>query len=167
MSPGAHPALPGTRRRLLAALAALGAAGMAAGASAWAAGRQLPLASALAHEIDAALARGQPLVVMVSLHGCPFCEVVRNNYLAPMREREGLPVVQVNMHDAQALRDAQGHESSHDAQVRAWGVSVAPTLLFLGQGGQELAPRLAGGDNDFYSALLDRRLETARAAISR
>ncbi|QXL85777.1 hypothetical protein KUD94_02240 [Comamonas sp. NLF-1-9] len=129
--------------------------------------RQLPLAANLPREIEAALAHGQPLVVMVSLHGCPFCEVVRNNYLAPMHEREGLAVVQVNMRDAQALRDAQGQESNHDAQVRAWGVSVAPTLLFLGQGGQELAPRLAGGDNDFYSALLERRLETARAAISR
>lgn len=154
-----------TRRRTLAALA------VAAGASAtWpvhAAGRTLPISSALAQELASALARHQPLVVMVSLHGCPFCEVVRNNYLAPMHEREGLPVVQVNMLDPRAIVDLDGSPTTHAALVRAWAVKVAPTLLFLGPGGKEVAPRLEGGANDFYSGLLDRRLETAQQNISK
>lgn len=104
---------------------------------------------------------------MVSLHGCPFCTIVRNNYLAPMHEREGLPVVQVNMLDPRTTIDLAGKTTSHAAQVRAWGVKVAPTVLFFGQEGREVAPRLAGSPNDFYSSMLDSRLETARQAIFR
>lgn len=150
------------RRRALAALAGLGAL---AALPVRAAGRSLPLSSALPQELAQALAQHQPLVVMVSLHGCPFCEEVRNNYLAPMHEREGLQVVQVNMRDPRAIVDLGGAATTHDALVRAWDIKVAPTLLFFGPGGREVAPRLAGGPNDFYSGLLDSRLEAARQTI--
>lgn len=153
-----------TRRRTLAALAV--AMGTSAAWPAQAAGRILPISSALPQELASALERHQPLVVMVSLHGCPFCEEVRNNYLAPMHEREGLPVVQVNMLDPRAIVDLDGTPTTHAALVRAWAVKVAPTLLFFGPGGREAAPRLAGSPNDFYSGLLDRRLEAARQIIS-
>lgn len=158
MTPGRAPTL--TRR---AALLALAAAGCASGVHA--AGRTLPPSTALPQEIARALAQGQPLVVMVSLHACPFCEVVRNNYLAPMHEREGLPVVQINMLDDRPTTDPTGHATTHGALVRAWGVKVAPTLLFLGKGGAEIAPRLAGGETDFYAATLDSRLEQARKHV--
>ena len=153
-----------TRRRLLAALAGLGAL---TALDARAANRTLPVSSALPQELAAALARHQPLVVMVSLHGCPFCAEVRNNYLAPMHEREGLQVVQVNMLDPRATVAPTGEPTTHEALVRTWGITIAPTVLFLGRGGQEVAPRLAGGPNDFYSAMLDSRLEKAREAISK
>src|SRR5690606_36093912 len=130
-----------------------------------AAGRSLPISSALPQELAQALAQHQPLVVMVSLHGCPFCAVVRNNYLAPMHEREGLPVVQVNMLDPRATVALSGEPTTHEALVRAWGIEIAPTVLFFGQDGREVAPRLAGGPNDFYSSMLDNRLDTARHAV--
>ena len=81
-----------------------------------------------------------------------------------MHEREGLQVVQIDMLEQRATVDLTGQATTHGALVRAWGVKVAPTVLFFGKGGAEMAPRLAGGDNDFYSGLLDRRLETARKA---
>ena len=57
----------------------------------------LPPAIALPEELALALATGSPLVVMVSLEGCPFCKIVRESYLVPMRQEQGLPVVQVDM----------------------------------------------------------------------
>ena len=89
-----------------------------------------------------------------------------NNYLAPMHASQGLPVVQVDMHGAQATRTPQGQGITHDALVRAWGVKVAPTVLFLGRGGREVADRLVGGSPDFYHAYLERRLEQARRTIA-
>ena len=162
MTSAAPPTAPATlpRRHWLLTLA-----GMGAGLPLWAAGRTLPTSTSLPHELAGALQRGQPLVVMVSLHGCPFCEVVRNNYLAPMREREGLAVVQIDMLEARATRDMQGKTTTHEALVRAWNITVAPTVLFFGAQGKEVAPRLAGGDNDFYSAYLDNRIEQARKTI--
>ena len=46
-------------------------------------------------------------------------------------------------------------------------MKTAPTVLFLGPGGQEVADRLVGGSPDFYSAYLDGRLERARQALGK
>lgn len=152
------------RRRQLAALA-LGTL-LAGRADMAAAKAMLSLSASLPDELARALAKGAPLVVMVSLHGCPWCEEVRNNYLAPMHAGEGLPVVQVDMRGPQATRTPQGQVVTHDALVRAWQVKVAPTVLFLGREGREVADRLVGGSPDFYHGYLERRLEQARKAVA-
>ena len=154
---------PLSRRQGLWALMGLG---LAALVPARAAELELPLSESLPDEVARAVKAGQPLVVMVSLHRCPWCEMVRNNYLAPMRAREGLQVVQVDMLGPHMTRAPDGEELTHDELVRQWGVTMAPTLLFLGRDGQELADRLVGGSPDFYSAYLDGRLERARKALT-
>ena len=158
------PRLSLSRRQGLRALALLGL-GASGVAPARAAGKTLPLSASLPDELARALKARQPLVVMVSLHRCPWCEEVRNNYLAPMRAQERLPVVQVDMLSPRQTRDLQGAPTTHEALVRAWDVKVAPTVLFLGPQGKEVAERLVGGSPDFYSAYLDRRLALAREAV--
>ena len=149
-----------SRRRSLHALGLL-----ALGRPVWAAGKALPLSVSLRDELAVALKARQPLVVMVSLHGCPWCKLVREHYLAPMHAQEGLPVVQVDMRSTARSRAPDGAATTHDALVRGWGVKVAPTLLFLGPGGAEVAERLVGGATDFYAASLDKRLAQARQAL--
>lgn len=152
-----------SRRQGLLAVLGLG---LAAALPARAAAPSLPLSESLPDELARAARAGQPLVVMVSLHRCPWCEMVRNNYLAPMRAREGLQVVQVDMLGTHMTRTPEGEDVTHDELVREWGVTMAPTLLFLGRQGHELADRLVGGSPDFYSAYLDGRLERAREALA-
>ena len=126
----------------------------------------LPPSKSLAQELAAALGAGKPLVVMVSLHGCPFCKAVRQSYLAPMHRDEGLAVVQVDMQSRQATRDFKGMATTHDALIRGWGIKLAPTLLFFGRGGNEVAERLAGASvPDFYGAYLDERLAAAKQRL--
>lgn len=126
----------------------------------------LPLSESLADELAQALRKGQPLVVMVSMHGCPFCKVARENYLGPLHEQQGLPVVQLDMRTARLVRDFKGASVTHDALSRRWGIRVAPTVLFFGRDGREVAERLVGGYiPDFYGAYLDDRLQQARAAL--
>lgn len=126
----------------------------------------LPPATALPLHLEQALGKGQPLVVLVSLHGCPFCKVARENYLLPMWRDQSLPVVQVDMRSSLVLRDFGGAQTTHDAQVLAWRVRMAPTVMFFGRGGAEVAKRLVGaGTPDFYGAYLDERLATARKAL--
>ena len=148
-----------TRRTALALLAAAPAWGRAAPA------KTLPPSHSLRAELARALAARQPLVVMVSLHGCPWCKLVRESYLAPMHADDGLPVVQVDMRSTRRTETADGQPTTHDALVRAWGVRLAPTLLFLGPGGREVAERLVGGSPDFYGGYLDQRLEAARRSL--
>lgn len=127
---------------------------------------ELPLAHNLKDELASALEKRQPLVVMVSVGGCPFCKVARNNYLAPLHEQEGLPVAQLDMGSRDRLQDFRGVTVTHGDLVRQWKIRVAPTVLFFGRGGVEVAERLVGGYiPDFYGAYLDQRLAQARASL--
>jgi len=127
---------------------------------------ELPAPASLADELSAALRAGRPLVVMASLEGCPFCRLVRDSYLAPLRTETGQPVVQLDMGSAQTVRDFKNGITTHKDLLRAWGVKVAPTLLFFGKDQREAAPRLVGAAiPDFYGAYLDERLRTARQGL--
>lgn len=127
---------------------------------------ELPPAHNLKDELAAALERREPLVIMVSLQGCAFCKVVRNNYLAPMHEQERLHVAQVDMGSRDRLVDFRGTTTTHGELVKQWKIRIAPTVLFFGRGGLEVAERLVGGYiPDFYGAYLDQRLEQARASL--
>ena len=120
----------------------------------------------LADELRNALRKGNPLVVMVSLEGCVFCKIVRESHLVPMHKQSGLDVVQVDMRTQQVTRDFSGATATHQLLVQSWGVRVAPTVLFFGPGGVEVAERLTGGYiPDFYGAYLDERLAKARLRI--
>ena len=150
-----------SRRRFILAGGAACAFGVANAAPA-----SLSTAVSLADELAQALKKGGPLLVMVSLEGCPFCKVARENYLGPLREQQGLAVVQVDMRSNRMLKDFKGASLTQDELVRSWRIKVAPTVLFFGRGGVEVAERLVGGYiPDFYGAYLDERLRLARAAL--
>ena len=155
-------ASPIARRRLLLGGALVLATSVSHGAE-----MALPPAYAFPQHLAAALARGLPLTVMVSLPGCPFCKVVRESHLAPLLREQAMAVVQVDMGSTLPLLDAQGQAGTHAEQVRRWGVKVAPTLLFFGRQGNEVAERLVGALlPDFYGAYLTQRLETARQSLA-
>jgi hypothetical protein len=92
--------------------------------------------------------------------------VARDHYFDPLRRQEGVPVFQIDMRSTVALRDFKRVAVTHDQLVRAWGIKVAPTILFFGAGGKEVAERLEGGYlPDFYGAYLEQRMQQARAAV--
>lgn len=150
-----------SRRRLLFA------AGLAAATGTVTAGDAvLPMAQALQDHLAQALRKGDPLVVMASLDGCPFCHVARQNYLVPLVREHALLIVQVDMNSPLPLRGFDGKPVTHGQQIRAWGIRVAPTVLFFGRGGTEAAPRLVGASlPDFYGAYLDQGIAAARKSL--
>lgn len=147
------------RRALLVALAA---GGLGAGTVRAAA---LPAPGSLASALALALRRGEPLVVMVSTEGCAWCKLVRDNYLGPLRRDQGVHAVQLELGSRAGLVGFDGAAATHDELLRRWRVQVAPTLLFFGREGREVAPRLVGVAPDFYGAYLDQRLVTARRSL--
>lgn len=125
----------------------------------------LPTPQSLQEELSKALQHKQPLVVMVSLEGCPFCREARRSHLVPM-QKAGFPVVQLDMRSAQNVLDFHGRTTTHDQLIRQWRISIAPTLLFFGPGGKEVAERMEGGYlPDFYGPYLDDRLAKGRQSI--
>jgi thioredoxin-related protein len=147
------------RRHLLAALPFWAAL---SNMSVMAAERELPTSKSLQSEIAAALKTSKPLIVLVSLDNCPFCKIARENYLIPISREQSLQVVQVNMGHTTAIADAMGKRTTQAALISSWQIKAAPTILFLGKDGQEIAPRLVGGStSDFYGAYLQERIDRA------
>lgn len=157
------------RRKWLAALAG-GAAVSALGFSipVWARDSALPVPASLAEAARAAMEKGEPLVLLVSLPGCPYCELVRRNYLLPGRKNANLQAWQLSITDATTpLMGFDGKPTSAAAQINALKAGFTPTVLFLGPTGEELAERLVGaGSPDFYGFYLEERLTAARKLLA-
>ena len=126
----------------------------------------LPVPASLQDELARALKAGQPLVLMVSLDGCPFRKIARENYLAPLVRDQGLRVAQINMQHKESVKDIRGTNKTHEQLISELGVTIAPTLIFYVPAGREVAERLVGiGSEDFYGAYLDQRVAMARAGV--
>jgi thioredoxin-related protein len=125
----------------------------------------LPASVSLPEELESAIKIKEPLIVMVSLAGCPYCRMARNSYLGPM-QKKGFPIVQIDMRSDQQVMGFLGQMLTHDQMVKQWRVSIAPTLLFFGPKGQELADRMEGGYlPDYYGSYLDERIALARKTL--
>ena len=139
--------------------------------AAWAQAKDtaLPVPASLPQAALAAKAKGEPLVLLISLPGCVYCEQVRRSYLLPMRADKGvgLQAWQLNVSDTTTtLIGFDGHRTTAAKQATAWKATFTPTVLFIGSNGQELAERLVGiAVPDFYGAYLDQRLATARQSV--
>ena len=152
------------RRRFSKALA-----GALALSAAWAQAKDtaLPVPTSLSQAALAAKAQGQPLVLLISLPGCVYCELVRRSYLMPLLPEAGLQAWQLDITNRSALLIGfDGKPTTAAAQVKAWKATFTPTVLFIGSQGQELAERLIGiAVPDFYGAYLEQRLAMARKVL--
>lgn len=135
-----------------------------------AAGPALPAPVDLRSEARVAQARGVPIVILFSLPDCPYCEVVRRNYLVPLAkqgERRTRPLVrELELTATAPLRGFSNEATSGKILAERYQVKVAPTVVVLDSAGQLLAAPLAGGDvAGMYGAYLDGALEQARATM--
>lgn len=156
------------RREFSGAIAAaLGIPALGVFTPAFAKDTALPVPASLPEAALTAAGKGEPLVLLVSLPGCPHCEMVRRNYLLPGRKNGGLQAWQLSITDATTpLLAFAGTATTAAAQVKAWNASFTPTVLFFGPQGQELSERLVGATiPDFYGAYLEERVSSARQAL--
>lgn len=164
-APGRPPSRP-RRERLLSRRQALALALLALPMAVARAESALPRPASLRDAAAAAVERGRPLVLLASLPGCPYCERIRLSHLLPLARELGDGVVQIDVGSNVALLDFKGRPTTHDAVATLLRSRFTPTVMFVGRDGEELAERLVGaGLPDFYGALLDQRLETARLAL--
>ncbi len=131
----------------------------------------LPAARNLAADGKNAEQSGLPLIVFVSLAGCPHCEVVRRSHLLPLlRDVAGTPkkaiIRQVEINGNERLRDFNGKEMSHAEFARHHKASVAPVVFFFNAKGELLtAPLIGSMIPDFYGAYFDAGLNEARSKL--
>ncbi len=129
----------------------------------------LPAADDLQQASALALAEGKPLLLMFSLPECPYCRVVRRNYLAPLlrhpQPAERPHIRELMMTGRQAITDFDGTVTTPAALAKRFHVAVAPTLVFVDAAGEKLVDPLVGGDHAFYDAYLERALQESRRRL--
>lgn len=117
---------------------------------------------------DAALAkqRGIPLLVLMAADYCTYCQYIEKHFLKPMiisGDYQDKVIIRVLYIDGfTPVKDFDGRSVMPDEVAARYQATLTPTVLLLGPGGEELAPRLVGiSSKDFYGAYLDQRIETA------
>ena len=158
------------RRRFLFAASALGL-GLAPAPRAGAdAGAELPPATDLQADGRLATARRLPIVILFSLPGCPYCEIVRRSHLAPMlrdplQSRRAL-IREIGVDGDHAVVGFAGEPTTHARIARAHEVRAAPVVAFWDGAGKPIAEPLKGMLlADFYSAYLEAALATAESKL--
>ena len=97
-----------------------------------------------------ALDAGQrlPILLLVSREHCPFCVQIKRDILGPMIKGEDykgrLLIRELYIDLGTSVIDFSGAKISSADFAHKLGVSLTPTLLFLGTNGEELAERLVG-----------------------
>ena len=129
----------------------------------------LPVPRSLRAAAQAAATRGEPLVVMTTLQGCVYCDLVRNSHLVPMLKEGAVIAVQVDVRDrATTMQGFDGETTTPAALTDGWKARFTPTVMFFGPDGRERAERLVGvAVPDFYRDYLEGRLASARQALKR
>lgn len=151
-------------RRILSALAACL---LVTGGAARAADALAPLADLHADGLQAQREH-KPLVLMFSLPGCDYCEVVRRNYLLPLtRDKAGAALVrEAELTGEQALIGFDGKPTTPRQLAARYHVRVAPTVVLVDGQGRLLTAPLAGGDiSGMYGAYLDNAFGEARRKL--
>lgn len=114
---------------------------------------------------------GTVIVALFTLPGCPFCAAIRREqlrHLAREQATRGVRVVEYDLGDRAAFDGAHPREAASPAALAATlGIRLAPTVVFLGPDGSELAERLVGYSSpDFYGAYLEQRIGQARERLA-
>lgn len=129
----------------------------------------------LAADAKSAANTGVPLIVLVSLPGCPHCEVVRRSHLLPLLRsgRDGPPtqkplIRQININGRDILRDFSGQTTTHAEFASRYKISIAPVVMFFDAQGELVTEPLVGSKiPDFYGAYFDAALTEATLSVQR
>lgn len=110
--------------------------------------------------------QGKPVVILFSMPDCPYCKVVRENYLAPLLRQEPAaqrPIIrEVDVSGSTRFTGFDGKQLTHREFASAYGVYFAPSVIFLDAKGKPLAEPLVGGDTaGMYGAYFDRSMAEA------
>jgi thiol-disulfide isomerase/thioredoxin len=117
--------------------------------------------------LEASRTGRMPIVLMFSRAGCPYCIALRRDslrHLAAEAPQRGVLFFELDVADGRPI--GAGSAVTGMSLAREFEVTVTPTVVFVGPGG-ELAERLLGyGSRDFYNAYLDERIELARKRLA-
>jgi thioredoxin-related protein len=131
----------------------------------------LPPASDLMADAKRVESTGAPLIMLISLPGCPHCEMVRRSHLLPLLQAgvsSRKPLIrQVELNGQDMMRNFAGRAMTHAEFARQYKFKIAPVVMFLDSKGNMLTEPLVGSMiPDFYGAYFDAALAEATSKLT-
>ena len=124
----------------------------------------------LAADARLAAAKGVPLVLLYSRDDCSWCEKLKREHLGPLSRDPATPAVirELHMDRNTPVVDFAGRRSTSADFARQMQARFAPTVMFHGPDGAQLAESIVGFRlADFYAAYLERAIEESRTKLQR
>lgn len=125
-------------------------------------------------QADAALSAKthRPIIVLLSLPGCHFCDEVRQSYLLPLMndaDPADRPILrEIVLTGSQQIVGFAGEQTSEQLVAKHYGVRVAPTVLMINAAGVLLVPPVVGGDTSgLYGGYLSNALDQATRMVQK
>jgi thioredoxin-related protein len=113
-----------------------------------------------------------PILIMFSMQGCAYCEIVREEFLKPMLRnpeyRSKVLIREIHSDSYASLRDFDGKPVEAAELAHRYRASLSPTVVFLDPQGRELAERLVGvTTRDYYGGFLDEAIDRSLQRLRR
>jgi len=131
---------------------------------------QIPHVGNLKNEGEIAARQHKIMLVAVTREGCVYCARLRREVLRPMivsgEYSDRVLIREMVMEPPVEMVDFSGESTTSSGIANRYGVSIAPTVLFLDGSGRTLRPPLVGINNaDMYGFYLDKAITEASAAL--
>jgi thioredoxin-related protein len=131
---------------------------------------QIPHVENLKAEGEVATRQHKILLVAVTREGCLYCARLRREVLRPIivsgEYSDRLVIREMVMEPLVEMVDFSGQGTTSSEIATRYGVSIAPTVLFLDGSGRMLRPPLVGINNaDMYGFYLEKAIAEASAAL--
>lgn len=115
-------------------------------------------------------ARHLPILMVVTRESCPYCDRLKSSVLVPMLMSgeyvDRAIIRELSIEPVQEVRSFDGELVKSDALAERYGVSVVPTVLFLGPDGRELHEPMVGINVvEMYGYYLDKAIDEATLAL--
>jgi thioredoxin-related protein len=107
-----------------------------------------------------------PILIMFSMEHCPYCELIREDFLKPMLRSgdytDKVIIREIHSDSYATVRDFNGANISVEELTHRYGASLSPTVVFLDHKGRELSKKMIGITTVYYyGGFLDDAIEAS------
>ena len=121
-----------------------------------------PIQVAADLDFDAGISRkeNKPIVFFVTADHCPYCEKLRQEYFNFSTDDERFILRELELDEYHSVVGFDGRKSNHRVLADRYGISLTPTVAFVGPNGEELADAIVGLlTMDFYNYYFEKALD--------
>lgn len=132
---------------------------------------EVPVITDIRQEAQQAKEKNLPILVLFSSDHCPFCELVKEDFLKPMLisgdYTERVIIRELNLDEGGDLIDFNGRPVDNDTFTYRYQVSMFPTMVMIDYQGNTLAHRILGVNTpEMFGGRIDKLIELANQELN-